>query len=399
MAFDERINISTQYNQSKGYKILYTLSVLLYAPLSVYTSGISSFLLSDIFLYVVTIILSHRIFAKKGEVVPAYILFIPIIYILFFLVLFAMENTSILLRTARYIYYLLFVTVFGKSFFSIELSLSFYEKIAVFSTLFIFIQYVLYFGVGFYLPGFLPFLNVTRDELVSYSYNIYTATNQRMRSIFSEPAHYASYVAFFMYLSLIKNGLNKIVSKDIIVCLFITMGIVLSASTTGVLLSALGWFNFFMFKSFNNRINLKYIICIPFIVIAILSVLQIDSIQYSIFRLTENLSHEGRIKSTFEMDLSDFSIQSLFGHGMDLQDVYMASFGRMLFYFGIIGTLIIVSTFFICALKNKYTFLVFLFMLVMGVGTSLWVSGSFMLYISFLLAYSTYYEGTNKKYE
>lgn len=396
MASNERINVPVSNEVSKGYKVLYSLSVLLYAPLSVYSSGISSFLLSDIFLYIVTFILSLCIFGKKNKVVPAYIVFVPIAYIFFFSLLFALDDTSVLLRTARYIYYLLFVAVFGKSFFSVEISLSIYEKIAVFSTLFIIVQYVLYFGAGFYLPGYLPFLNVAREELVLYSFNIYTAVNQRMRSVFSEPAHYAAYVAFYMYLVLIRNGLSKIVLKDVFVCLFITLGIVLSASTTGVSLAALGWSFFFLFKCLNKRIDLKYGLFFPFIVAVILSVLQIDNVQNAIFRLTENSAQEGRLINTFEVDVSSFSISSLFGHGMDLQEMYLASFGRMLFYFGIVGTLIVVVSFFIYSIKNKFAFLVFLFMMVMGVGTALWVSGNIILYLSFLLAYSTYSQEANQ---
>ena len=276
--------------------------------------------------------------------------------------------------------------------------MSIYKRIVLFSTFFLFLQFFLYHIFDFYLPGYIPFLNIEREELISYSTHIYTAVNQRMRSIFSEPAHYAAYAAFYLHLNLIMNSLNKVKINDLVICFFITIGIVLSSSTTGIALISLSWSIFFLKKILKGKINLKYIFFTPFILALIFYVLQLDDVQHAFFRLTTNSSNEVRLANRAAIDLSSLSITSLFGHGMDLQGIYLASFERMLFYFGILGTIIFVGTFFILAKKNNYSLWIFLYMIVMGVGTGLWISGNIMLYLSYLISFSFIYRGTNEKF-
>ena len=72
------MNIERTLYPANRYMVLYSLSVALYAPLSIYSSGVASFLLSDIFLYIVTAILCYAIYVNKFRIKPCYIIFIPI---------------------------------------------------------------------------------------------------------------------------------------------------------------------------------------------------------------------------------------------------------------------------------------------------------------------------------
>lgn len=398
MVANERINNNLTDYSMKGYMTLYTLSIVLYTPLSIYSSGIASFLLADFFIYFVTLILFFAVMRKNGDVSPFYMLLVPMSYVVLITLLFALDDVPILLRTARFLYNLFFVFIFARKFFSISIAMSIYKVAVVFATIFLLVQFFLYYFFNYYLPGYLPFLNIAREELVLYSSNIYGAVNQRMRSIFSEPAHYAAYSAFFMYLTLIKNGIKKSNWKDLLLCAFISLGIILSSSTTGIVLAFLGWVLFVFLKMGKGKINLKYSMFFPFALLVFFFVYQSDVVQNSILRMTLNSSQESRLISIF--DVFDYSANPLaffFGHGMDLQEIYLASYGRMVFYFGVIGTTLFVCVFLFYALKNIYSFFVLCYILVMGVGTSLWLSGNFMLYLCFLLLFSMMSKGYYEK--
>ena len=172
----------------------------------------------------------------------------------------SMGSPDAVFRTLRFIFYLTFLALFTKEFFSLELTLSIYKKIVFFATVYLLIQYILFRGFGYYLPGYIPFLPIQRTELIDYSTQVYTHINQRMRSIFQEPSQYADYTCTCMMIIALHNIYKK-TPKNILLCIFFSLGIFFSESTSGIVLMSFPWL--IIFFSNKSKISLGYFILFP----------------------------------------------------------------------------------------------------------------------------------------
>lgn len=365
---------------------LYSLSIVLFSPLGIYATGISSLMFKDVLLIVSSCFLSMQLVRDREKRCIEYPLLLIIAYVFFNALVFALDDFGVLFRTSRFLFYMMYVCLFV-SFFSLEQTLSVYKIVVFFSTLFLYVQYVLYKFFGYYLPGYISFLPISREELVSYTTSIYTALNPRLRSIYSEPAEYAEYVSFCLFLLLLKNVGKKKKGCDFILCILISIGIVISESTTGVVLGGISWFVYFVMEIKNAK-KLDSYIYIPLVgLLGFLFFSQSVEIQHSIFRITDGADQESRLVNSFDVfdSLKNFSFDTLFGNGMIPLDIYVSSYGRMLIFFGVVGIGIFVLVYAYYAKKNIFALMVLFYMFVMGFGTSVWISGNLMLYTSFLI--------------
>lgn len=361
---------------------LYTLTLVIYAPLSIYSSGLSGFAISDVLLLAVAF---YVLFCRKS--INIHFAIFPFLIYIIFNSLFQSEDTSELLRTFRYVTYLLFVVLFAKRFFVYHLALDLYIKIAVFATFFLFVQFILYNTVHFYLPGYLPFLELNREGVTEYTENIYYASEatQRMRSIFTEPAHYAAYVLICLLLLMVEG--NK---KQIKIILFLTLGIVISASATGILSAAFCWM-YFIFKLFRNKISLKHILFLGCIICFCGFLLSTSSFETFLMRMEEGRSQDNRFRgyaAVWTM-LSNDSTKLMYGIGMKLYEYYLAGWIRMLLYFGIIGITLYAIPLAISSFGNVKSRLLCLMLFALGVGTSIIVSATSMLPLAFIFTLSS----------
>lgn len=365
---------------------LYSLSVVMFSPFGLYATGVMTFMFNDVLLFVSSFYLSLCLLKDRREKYIEYPLLFIIGYVFFNALVFALGDTVVLLRTCRFLFYIVYVCLFV-SFFSLEQTLSIYKNVALFSTLFLYIQFALFKFFGYYLPGYLSFLPISREELVSHTTNIYTAIKPRLRSIYSEPAEYAEYVSFCLFVLLLKSVGKKKKGWDFFLCILFTIGIVISESTTGFVLGAISWLVYFVMEIKNGK-KLDFYIYIPIIgALIFLFFSQSEGIQNSVFRITDGADQEGRLVNSFDVfhSLGEMSLNTLFGNGMLLLDVFVSSYGRMLIFFGFAGIGMFALVYGRYAQKNIIAFMVFFYMFIMGFGTLVWVSGNLMLYTSFLI--------------
>lgn len=364
---------------------LFSFAVAAFMPLAVYSSGISTLSIGDIvllaafFMGVVTLIRNRR----RAKICAPIILFLIYLGLNAF---FANETGAEWLRTIRFFFYLLEVCLFARSLFDFEYALKVYKYISIFATAFLIVQFLLYTLFRYYLPGYLPFLTVTRDDLVAFSTKIYstTRTAQRMRSIFQEPSHYASYISGCIAMLL----LNK-EDKYIKHCVFLTVGIAISASATGIIITSACWIIYFIKRNENGISPKKILLFFAMLLAAAIFISRSDSFRIVLDRNTKSLFEMNRFSgyvevwSLFKGDI----ISILFGTGMNLYGDYLAGWSRMMYYFGIIGILIYLVPIILYCRRSTDSLKTLAFLYVMGLGTSILLGGSSMLLLCYAISF------------
>jgi hypothetical protein len=243
---------------------------------------------------------------------------------------------------------------------------------------------------GYFLSGYLP-LPLFREDLPGYidaMSNTYQIDKYRVRSIFGEPAHYCQYVLLGLVISLFYNNSNFKINA---ISIFLTIGIFLSVSNTGILVSALIWVLFLFEKIKYNPVNL--IRCFIFTAgsgIVIFFLMQTPF--YQIFQKRLDYSTEGRFSAySYLLDILTYSPDRvLLGSGMDssLTDYYMSGYVKMVCYFGIIG-------FILYSVINFYLFIkvdrlgkvaLFIFFILNGAATEMTFGPFLFLYTAFTIS-------------
>lgn len=375
---------------------VYSIVLVIFMPLGIYSSGISSLSLSDIVLVLLLpfLIIFNVSSRKSWRLFPPIMLFVTYVLINAF---FLARTSGEWLRTARYCFYLLYIGLYSNKFFNYGKALNAYEKMSIFATMFLIVQFVLYRTVHIYLPGYLPFLNVTRDELINYSSNIYNtvSTAQRMRSIFQEPAQYSSYVSGCLALLMIENE-----DKNMGKCILLTVGLILSASATGIIVAIVCWSIFILAKIKEKITPIKIILGI---IVICMSVILFRSSAFQLFLLRiengQTVTNRFQGYSIVANLFSNSAGKILFGIGMDLFDIYLAGWSRMLLYFGVIGIFIYAAPMFFIACTSKRTFLICMLIFLLGTGTSILLSGNSMLLLSFMIAEIANVQNRSRNYE
>ena len=365
-------------------KKVFTFAVTAFMPLAVYSSGISTLSIGD-FVLIAAFLVGMAALIKNCRNTR---IFSPIIAFLIYLVLnafFANQTGSEMLRTIRFFFYLLEVCLFSRRLFDYEYALKVYRYIAIFATAFLIVQFILYTFFHYYLPGYLPFLSVSRDDLVAFSTKIYNATRtaQRMRSIFQEPAHYASYVSGCIAMLLLDKD-----DRYIRHCVFLTIGVAISASATGIIITAACWVIYFIQKNKNGISPKKTLLGIIMVLSAAIFVSRSDLFKVVIARNSKNIFEINRFSGYVEVwSLFKGNILNLlFGTGMNLYGDYLAGWSRMLYYFGIVGIILYLFPIILYSRRNNDALKIIIFLFVMGLGTSIILGGSSMLLLCFAIS-------------
>lgn len=363
-------------------KYIYTVVVTSFAPLSVYYSGLSTLSIGDISVllgFVVLILLS-----LKNDVPllgRCFFSFIPFLLFVFFRSFFA-ESSDVFFRSLRYLFYLSFVALFSQTYFNLSMTMRVYEKICLFASVLIIIQYISYYLFHFYIPGYVSFIPQMGDSMELYSEKMleFASLDSRMRSIFAEPAHYASYVCIFIAMSVF---LKKKVNFVHFLC---GIGVLVSSSSTGVSMILFILSCVIIEKSFSGfLLNKAFFKLIVFFILFIL-LLKTPFYQVIVERIEKGDSFDGRFGGYGVMMDNFVSLKDYFwGMGMIKLDYYLAGWARLFFCFGFLGC------FLYCfpivkkingSLKNFELLLTYFFL---GVGTLIFLSGGSMLMLSYLL--------------
>lgn len=365
---------------------IYCAFLVLFMPLGMYSSGILTFSISDILLFVLLLVIGAFCLFRLNHL-KCMTVFVPIIAYIVVQTMLLGDSMSTVLRAGRYVVYLIFIALFSLEFFDEKKAFKYYSIVACFSTAFIILQFVVFKLLRYYIPGYIPFLKVARDELVAYSEGIYTKTSTavRMRSIFQEPAHYASYVTGCLMLSLLRYEKTR-KKKYLYLCAFLTFGILIAASSTGILVAGICW-GMFLIKHIKKPSKKMMLALIVVFLLVIPNIVKMDTFQMVVLRLQGGRTQQNRFGGYSEIwRLININLRTLFfGYGMKMYESYLASWSRMLYYFGIVGVITYIVPFFLNSLKKREHFRIFCFLMLMGTGTSLLLSGNSMLLLSFMV--------------
>lgn len=321
--------------------------------------NINGILVQDILFIVLFPFLIYSLFANfKGNLLYKPTVFMFVYVLIHFLLIYIFDTNNVkdtmVSNTLHYIFYLFLVMFFVKKFFDIDLAIKCYKYFCIFATMFIFLQFILGTIFNYYLQGTLPFFETVADEYSNIALRDLSVF--RPRSIFGEPAGYGIYISIFLAINLFTE---KRSIKDYSVDIFLTIGVVLSRSSTGILLCLLLW----VFKGFiRMKVNLKrdfaFIIYLIFGILIIgfpVMLFFINSDTYSliidhIFGTGTNglgfgtLNRIGNYKYVFST-IYNSNIEILFGHGMRELDFYNPGIPRLFYYFGVTGTFIWIAIF------------------------------------------------------
>lgn len=366
---------------------MYTIAVLLLPILFMYSIGIETITVGDVFLLLALIMLllfperSNGVVRTNNKSIA--ILFLPYILVVSFFYVVSGESTSILFTSLRYGFYVL-CSFFFFRIIDFDYVITVYKKIVIFCTVLMYIQTICYRLFNIAIPGVLQFLSLTDDSLYDYLYVINHHNSRRCMSVFAEPSHYAIYVLPLILVLLYKW--KKFAKHPLALLLFVSGGIIISATFTGILGLLCCFLIYCAYEFFRTKVNIQRVLLFIGLVFCALFIFRIPFIKSYIFN-NDIFSRQssGRFSGYgYIFALKQNVIQVLFGNGMNdigkFEDLYLAGWPRLYYYYGFLGSILSVCYFFSFKKKNALSISVLLLLAVMMVGTEINVS-------SFLLPY------------
>lgn len=342
-------------------KKLFTIIIIIYPILNMYATPISSISISDLFLLLwvavnIIVSLKNKVYGIKSLSVPFFILSIYMLVQLLILLLIKDDEYAnwILLPTIRLIFYFSVIAFYMKENFIPEFGLRLFKYVALFASFFIIGQKIFLEVFNIYIPGTVSFLPVMSESIIDYNNSMYEDGNNRLRSIFKEPSHFAIYVGLYFAISVI-NMKNSWIKVNIP----LLIGLLISASTTAIAIILITLIMFFIknLKKLNSK-KILYII-IFFILLIIGMSIYVKTESFNTFynrTFVSKWAIEGRF-SEYETVFKniDSTLELFFGNGIYRVDYYIPSVPRIFYYFGIIGTIyfIWITIFGLIKLKNE----------------------------------------------
>ena len=286
-----------------------------------------------------------------------------------------------------------FVLIFGtKKYFDYLFGYKIYTYLAIVATSFLIIQYVSAIFWGRYISGFwAPLTTVDLKEMYS-KFTFYAITTYRPNSFFAEPAHYATFIIPLLSIMCFE----EIKPKSIYLILFLSSGILISGSTTGLILCVfciMVW----LFRFFRETRNFKYlIVTVVLAVIAFSFVSSMDSYKFMFFRTFESDNAiNSRLKwltqGTFPFNgVLDY----LFGVGnctliLQSRQGWLPGWALLFQNYGIIGFVIYVmcSLYFFWKGNSRSRFILCVFW-ILSIGAEVCVDQHLLYFLSFSVACS-----------
>lgn len=375
----------------------YTFVTVLCPLLMMYNFGIATVTILDaaIVFFLFFAVLSGKVKLTKLEALLFLYICLMIINFVFSSIYRDTNIIGILLRMVRLIVYLLWGIVGGRRYFDGELAVEIWKFICIFATGYLMLQYVFLALFNISIPGYLPFLDLSREELATFTKNLYFSKHARPRSIFAEPSQYGIYLTGFFSVALLKK--NYTLSK--LTILFLFVGMVLSASTVaflGIFLTVL----LILFDRVRRKKGASphELLCIAGLVMVAVCVciLKWDSV-YALFEkifLRLPSSFNNRVSGwavITEALKSEGILTQLFGTGMDADYInsldWTSSLMKILFYFGYVGAVVFVCTVLLFMTQNKKNINYYIaILLLFGFFTELLVSNWLVLFLPFVHA-------------
>lgn len=154
-------------------------------------------------------------------------------------------SISAIIRFIRFSFYYISAMFLGQKWFSKDCFEQAIDSISVVALIYLVIQYLSFYVGGRILLGMIPGLPVYFDNYVAQDYTSLYANFFRPTSFFLEPANFAQ----FMFMPLVFSLWKK---KNIAFAAIITIGIVLSTSGQGIVISVCLW-GIYILQQFSRK--------------------------------------------------------------------------------------------------------------------------------------------------
>lgn len=351
-------------------ELFYTIFIAALPIVSVYASGIPGLTAGDLLLFVFFMgrlvngikTNSFRISERTLPILPL-IICIPFMSSISVLMQHDIDGYSIIIRVVRRVFYYLTVVVVSYEWFDGERG----KKAIVFlgkaGAIYMFIQYIAYYGANIVLRGFLPFLNVYHENYSQIDYEQIYMRMFRPTSFLLEPAH----ISRFLIIPLVILIFDKKFKYRWIWAFVISAAILASTSGTGLFSTAIVWFLWIvagLTGQEGKKLPLYYLFMYILVVAAVVIALNTDVVQSAIFRITSsdlmdvNTAAGARFRGYLQyFQLDYWSLIFGTGYGNIPEDmplvIWFSGASYMLYGTGIIGFLVCIIMFVWLFFKSK----------------------------------------------
>lgn len=365
----------------------YTAAVVLAPLLGAYSrNGISLGVLAMILFCIIAIVTSGQKVYLRTELAPLilYVIVDSCAAMLFF----QMEDNAVqvFFRTAQYLMLLMLLAVGTKSLFMQEWAEKFYIRVAMFSSVYLIVQYAVAKVFKVYITGLFQNRFFPCNQNLYQMYFDVPKTGRRVPGLFTEPAEHCGYVVGALALLLFHPRIEP--RKKYVLAGIISFGIVCSASSTGMILMGMIWAVYAFYRMRARRLTVRAAkVFLLLAAAAPLILVNMSSFRLFIERIIEGNSANVRLGGM--VVLSELTgAQFLFGRGMqNTFEVFAAGYVRYISYFGIVG----IAIWFLPVLwgarklERRYMMLLAVF-LVLNIGEATMLAIKMVLYMSFIFA-------------
>lgn len=346
----------------KGINNIYTLFIVLLPLFSVYASGLPGFTMGDIILFIFFI---YRLCTgirngdlSMGTKMLPIMLLVVMIPVITFISLFGqsqIDSYSIIIRIVRRCFYYMSVAIVSGEWFDANYAKKAIIEVGKIGAIYLFLQYIAFYGGNIILHGYLSFLPVYHDSYTQLDYQDLYSNMFRPTSFLLEPAHFARYVSVplvFLLYDTQKRG-------KWIWSFILSAAMVASTSGTGMICVVLIW-GIWIINNLKNaiitgKIRTKYIAILLFIAVAVMISLGNDFIQLTINRIRNsnlidiNTAGGARFRGYLQyFQLPPFNLIFGMGYGSTPNTslaTWFSGASYMLYGCGIVGFLICIYLF------------------------------------------------------
>lgn len=233
------------------------------------------------------------------------------------------------------------------------------SKLTAIACVAVVIQFIMKLLTDSFFTFKIPFLHYANEgtDIALGTFSSY----DRVTSIFTEPSHFVYFA--LQYLCIAMFGEKKLQVKTFCSVVFVTMCIVMTVSSTGIILSALLWLIFFFRISFMKRkTRVKYLV--TFLILAVIVtgciiIINNEYLFFAIFRLTNGYHNTKgvwyRIYSCFDEIVTMAFPTNLVGYGIgNIESEFMNSIAYILLCCGYFGVGVYVILFGIFLYKTDF---------------------------------------------
>lgn len=239
---------------------IFTLCLTIFPILMTYETPIKGIAYGDLILLLLYPFLFYKIILEKRKVkdIVYFPLVILFLYLLVYYLLLAFIDAKLFSETSikfiHNLFYLFTLSFFVKSFYDIDIGYKVLKVVSIVATFFLFIQIMGVTIFHIYIPGTLPGVPVMRDELELFNETVMGSNMViRPRSIFNEPAEYATYTSLFLAVELFLSKKEHKSIRNYWCEIIVTIGLVVSKSSTGIVCAFFLWCVYLMIRIKKNH--------------------------------------------------------------------------------------------------------------------------------------------------